>query len=94
MIWLLKLSKRLLEKKQLDPADIDMIICATVTADYPFPDTANIIGHKIGATNAFGYDINAACSGFIYSIVTGSKFIETGSIQEGIHCWSRSRCLP
>ena len=74
--------KVLLDKKQLDPKEIDMIIVGTVTADYPFPDTANIIGHKIGASNAFGYDINAACSGFIYSIVTGSKFIETGTYKK------------
>lgn len=72
----------LLEKKNIDATEIDLIIVGTVTADFPFPDTANIIGHKIGAKNAFGYDINAACSGFIYSIVTASKFIETGSYKK------------
>ncbi len=72
----------LLAKKNLDPKEIDMIVVGTVTADYPFPDTANIIAHKIGASNAFGYDINAACSGFIFSIVTASKFIETGSYKK------------
>jgi 3-oxoacyl-[acyl-carrier-protein] synthase-3 len=56
-----------------------MLICATVTPDMPFPATANIIASEIGAVNAFGYDINAACSGFLYGLVTGSKFIESGS---------------
>ena len=70
--------KKLVDKTGLKVEEIDMIIVATVTADFPFPDTANIVAHKIGAVNAFGYDINAACSGFIFSIVTASKFIETG----------------
>ena len=72
----------LMKKTGLKAEEIDLIICATVTADYPFPDTANIIGDKIGAVNAFGFDINAACSGFIYSIVTASKFIETGTYKK------------
>ncbi|MBT8188924.1 MAG: ketoacyl-ACP synthase III [Saprospiraceae bacterium] len=74
--------KVLLDKTGVKPEEIELIIVATVTADYPFPDTANLIGHKIGATNAFGYDINAACSGFIYSLVTASKFIESGTYKK------------
>jgi 3-oxoacyl-[acyl-carrier-protein] synthase-3 len=70
--------KRLCEKRGIDPAEIDLVICATVTADMLFPATANIVTAAVGAVNAFGYDINAACSGFLYSLVTGSKFIETG----------------
>ncbi len=69
----------LLQKKSISPLEIDLIICATTTPDMQFPATANIIAEKIGARNAFGYDISAACSGFIYSLVTASKFIESGS---------------
>jgi 3-oxoacyl-[acyl-carrier-protein] synthase-3 len=68
----------LLAKKGLTANDIDLLICATVTPDHVFPATANIICDKIGAKNAFGYDIAAACSGFIFALVTGSQFIETG----------------
>ena len=67
----------LLEKTGNKPEDIDMIIVATVTGDMVFPDTANTVADKIGATNAFGYDINAACSGFLFALATGSQFIET-----------------
>ena len=70
--------KGLLAKKGLTANDIDLLICATVTPDHVFPATANIICDKIGAKNAFGYDIAAACSGFIFALVTGSQFIETG----------------
>ncbi len=69
---------KLISQTGLKVEEIDMIIVATVTADYPFPDTANIVAHKIGAVNAFGYDINAACSGFIFSLVTASQFIQSG----------------
>ncbi|MGE0635121.1 MAG: beta-ketoacyl-ACP synthase III [Bacteroidia bacterium] len=69
----------LLQKKGISPLEIDLIICATTTPDMQFPATANIIADKVGAKNAFGYDISAACSGFIYSLVTASKFIESGT---------------
>ncbi len=65
-------------KKNLDPADIECIICATVTPDMLFPATANLISKKVGATNAFGYDISAACSGFLFALSTGAAFIESG----------------
>lgn len=71
--------KGLCEKRGISPKEIDLLICCTVTADHIFPATANIITDKIGATNAFGFDLNAACSGFIYGLVTGSKFVESGS---------------
>lgn len=71
--------KGLCEKRGISPKEIDLLICCTVTADHIFPATANIITDKIGATNAFGFDINAACSGFIYGLVTGSKYVESGS---------------
>jgi len=75
-------AKVLLRKRGISAEEIDMIIVGTVTGDYVFPDTANLIAHKIGATNAFGFDINAACSGFIFSLITATKFIETGSCKK------------
>lgn len=70
--------EQLLQKKNLDPMEIDAIICATVTPDMVFPATANIIADKIGAKNAFGFDLEAACSGFVYALTTGAAFIESG----------------
>jgi len=76
--------KGLLEKTNTDPADIDLIICCTVTPDLVFPATANIVSNNVGAVNAFSYDIMAACSGFIYGLATGSQFIETGKYKKVI----------
>lgn len=70
--------KNLLEKKNIDPLDIDLVICGTVTPDYPFPSTANIISDKVGMKNAWSFDVIAACSGFIYGLSIGAQFIETG----------------
>lgn len=72
----------LLKKRGIEANDIDLLICATVTPDHVFPATANIICDKIGAKNAFGYDIAAACSGFIFALATGSQFIETGKYKK------------
>lgn len=68
----------LLAKKGIDPLDIDLVILATVTPDYPFPSTANVVCDKVGMKNAWGFDLIAACSGFIYALSTGAQFIETG----------------
>lgn len=76
--------KGLLEKTNTAVSEIELIICATVTPDMQFPATANIVADKIGATNAFGYDLNAACSGFIYALTTASKFIESGAYKKVI----------
>ncbi|MFT6211353.1 MAG: 3-oxoacyl-[acyl-carrier-protein] synthase-3 [Bacteroidia bacterium] len=70
--------KGLLEKTNTKPEDIDLVICATVTPDMQFPATANIISNECGMVNAFSYDLNAACSGFIYALTTASMFIESG----------------
>lgn len=70
--------KNLLEKRGIGAEEIDLLIVATVTGDYVFPATANLVTDKIGAKNAWSFDINAACSGFIYALTTGAKFIETG----------------
>ena len=70
--------KVLLAKKGIAATDIELVICATTTPDMQFPATANVICDKVGMTNAWGYDVNAACSGFIYALTIGSQFIETG----------------
>lgn len=70
--------KQLLEKTNTSPDEIDMLICATITPDMPFPATANIIANKVGIHNAWSFDINAACSGFIFALSTGVQFIESG----------------
>lgn len=76
--------KGLLEKTGTSPSEIDLLICATVTPDMVYPATANIISDKAGLKNAFSFDINAACSGFIFSLVTASQFIETGKYKKVI----------
>ncbi len=68
----------------LATTDIDCIICATVTPDMVFPATANIISDKVGATNAWGFDLGAACSGFLYALTTGASLIESGRYKKVI----------
>ncbi|MBC7885600.1 MAG: ketoacyl-ACP synthase III [Saprospiraceae bacterium] len=80
----LEVAKQLLQKTNTSPDEIELLICATVTPDMSFPDTANTILDKMGAKNAFGYDINAACSGFLYALTTGAKFIESGMYKKVI----------
>ena len=72
-------AKEIIEKRGIDPSEIEMIIVATVTPDHVFPATANIVGAEIGAGNAWGFDLEAACSGFLYGLSVGAKFIETGT---------------
>ena len=72
----------LLKKTNTSPEDIDLVILATVTPDYPFPSTANVLCDKTGMKNAWGYDLSAACSGFIFALATGSQFIETGKYKK------------
>lgn len=71
--------KGLCEKRGIDPGEIDLVICATATPDMLFPATANLISDKVGAVNAFGFDVMAACSGFLFALTTASKYIESGS---------------
>ncbi len=68
----------LCKKRGIDPTEIDLIICCTVTADMLFPASANIIATKAGAVNAWGFDLGAACSGFLFGVTTGAAFIESG----------------
>jgi 3-oxoacyl-[acyl-carrier-protein] synthase III len=70
--------QELLAQRGIGPNDIDCIIVATVTPDMVFPATANILADKIGATNAFGFDLGAACSGFLFALTNGAAFIESG----------------
>lgn len=76
--------KKLLEKTNTKPEEIDFLICATVTPDMQFPATANIISDKAGIKNAFSFDLNAGCSGFIYALITASKFVESGQYKKVI----------
>ena len=73
-----KAVQQLLEKTNTSPEEIDLLICATVTPDHLFPATANIISDKVGIKNAFSFDLNAGCSGFLYALTTASKYVETG----------------
>ncbi len=73
--------KNLLSKTDYGPEDIELVICATVSPDHVYPATANIISDKIGAKNAWSFDMNAACSGFLYALQTGAKFVESGTHQ-------------
>ena len=70
--------QEILTKKNMQPNDIECIIVATVTPDMTFPATANVVADKLGCTSAFSFDINAACSGFLYALTTGAMFIESG----------------
>ena len=72
-------ARGILERRQLDPEEIDLIIVATITPDMFFPSTACLVQHQIGARRAWAYDLSAACSGFVYAVVAGAQFIETGA---------------
>jgi len=74
-----KAVEALLAKTGTSPDEVDFLLCATVTPDMQFPATANIICDKVGIKNAFSFDLNAGCSGFLYALVTASKFIESGT---------------
>jgi 3-oxoacyl-[acyl-carrier-protein] synthase-3 len=74
-----KAVKDLLEKTGIDPLEIQLLICATITPDMHFPATSNLICEKAGLSNAFGFDLNAACSGFMFALETGRRFIESGA---------------
>ena len=70
---------RALEQRGMRAEEIDVIIVATVTPDMMFPPTACVLQQKIGARNAWGFDLSAACSGFLYALVTGVQFVENGA---------------
>ena len=74
----------LLEKTNTRPEEVDLVICATVTPDMQFPATANIISDKVGIKNAFSFDLNAGCSGFLYAMSVGSKYVSSGMYKKVI----------
>ena len=74
----------LLLKTNTSPDEIDLLICSTVTPDMLFPATANIISDKCGIKNAFSFDLNAACSGFLFALQTGAAYVETGKFKKVI----------
>ena len=74
----IKASEDLLKKSNIDPKDIDLVIVATATPDLPIASTAAYVATEIGAINAFGYDLQAACSSFLYGMSTASSYIESG----------------
>jgi 3-oxoacyl-[acyl-carrier-protein] synthase-3 len=72
----------LLKNRGMSASEIEVIIVATVTPDMFFPSTACVVQEKIGATNAWGFDVSAACSGFLYALVLGSQLVETGAYKK------------
>ncbi|MBC8006010.1 MAG: ketoacyl-ACP synthase III [Verrucomicrobia bacterium] len=76
--------KDLLSKTGTKPEEIDLLICATITPDSPLPATANIISYKAGLVNSWSFDLTAACSGFVYALTTGAKFVESGQYKKVI----------
>ncbi len=75
-------ARNMLQKTGMDPMEIDIVICATVTPDMIFPDTANTVATAIGAHKAFGFDLSAACSGFIFAFNTAARLIESGAYKK------------
>lgn len=71
-------ANEILRKRGISAEELDLVIVGTITGDYGFPSTSNVVCDKIGAKNAWGFDLSAACSGFIYALATGAQFIETG----------------
>ncbi|MEO9571403.1 MAG: beta-ketoacyl-ACP synthase III [Polaribacter sp.] len=74
----IKAAEELLQKSKLNPEEIDLVIVGTATPDLPVASTAAYVASEIGATNAFGYDLQAACSSFLYGMSTAASYIESG----------------
>ncbi len=74
----------LLKKTNTNPDSIELLICATTTPDMQFPATANVICDMVGLKHAWGFDLNAACSGFLYALTTAARMIESGAIRRAI----------
>ncbi|MFN3404084.1 MAG: beta-ketoacyl-ACP synthase III [Cytophagaceae bacterium] len=75
---------QLLKKTKTDPEEVELLICCTTTPDYVFPATGNLLCEMAGLKNAFSYDLNAACSGFLFGLATGAQFIESGKYKKVI----------
>ncbi|MFW5656002.1 MAG: beta-ketoacyl-ACP synthase III [Bacteroidota bacterium] len=76
--------KKLLKKTNTNPDDVDLLLCSTITSDMHFPSTANLISYKAGINNAFGFDLSAACSGFLYGLETARNFVASGMYKKVI----------
>ena len=74
-------ARQCLERRGMAPEDVDVILVATITPDYVFPATANLVQDNLGATNAWGFDMGAACSGFLFALTTGASMIESGTAE-------------
>jgi 3-oxoacyl-[acyl-carrier-protein] synthase-3 len=77
-----KAVEGLLEKTGTAPEEVDVLVCATITSDYQFPSTANLIAHKVNAKKAWSFDISAACSGFVYGLQLVSAFVQSGQYKK------------
>ena len=77
-------AKQAMERAGVSPEDIGMVLVATATPDMLFPSTACLTQAKIGATNAFAYDVGAGCSGFIYGLVIASQFVRQGTVEHAL----------
>ena len=82
----LEASRRCLEQRGVEADTVDCIIVSTMTPDRPLPSTAAILQTKLGASNAWGFDLSAACSGFVYGLVTASKLVESGGARRALVC--------
>src|SRR5206468_6834791 len=72
-------ARQALQRAEIPPSDVDLIICCTATPDYLFPATACLVQNEIGAEHAGAFDLQAACSGFIYGLAVGTQFVQTGA---------------
>lgn len=77
-------ARQLLAEKNVDPAEIDLIVVASVTPDMMFPATACLVQERLGAKNAWGFDLSAACSGFLYALTVGAQFVGAGTHQKAL----------
>src|SRR5436305_8415959 len=73
-------ARRALARANMPAGQLDLVVCATTTPDHLLPNTGSIIQQRLGATGAGAFDINAACSGFVYALAVGSQFIRTGTL--------------
>jgi 3-oxoacyl-[acyl-carrier-protein] synthase-3 len=80
----LRASVKALEQAKLDPKDVEMIVCGTVTSDYPFPSLACILQAKLGNKKAFCFDVTAACAGSIYALATADRFVASGAVKNAL----------
>ena len=83
---IVKAALECIEKRGIDKNEIDCVIVATVTPDHMFPSTAAVVQHKLGLTNAWGYDISAACSGYIFALATAVNLVKSGISKKLLLC--------